>query len=99
MKSLACGMIPEGAKKQPPPYDHHRALGMVLLQGPRGRRFLMTEVPLQGGRDLRQGRCVLRQTARVYTRFFERKLPHNLNISVIVKRLCSKIYVSKCVVN
>ena len=33
-------------KKQPPPHDHHRALGIVLLQGPRGALFLMSEVPL-----------------------------------------------------
>ena len=33
-------------KKQPPPQDHHRALGMVLLLGPRGALFLMREVPL-----------------------------------------------------
>ena len=29
-----------------PRQDHHRALG--LLQGPRGRMFLMSEVPLWG---------------------------------------------------
>ena len=29
-----------------PPSDHHRALGIVLLQGPRGALFLMSEVPL-----------------------------------------------------
>ena len=28
-----------------PPKDHHRALGIVLLQGPRGALFLMSEVP------------------------------------------------------
>ena len=33
-------------KKRPPPKDPRRALGIVLLQGPRGRRFLMGEVPL-----------------------------------------------------
>ena len=40
-------------KKQPPPYDHHRApqdhrraLGIGLLQGPRRRKFLMSEVLL-----------------------------------------------------
>ena len=26
-------------RKRPPPQDHHRALGVVLLQGPRGARF------------------------------------------------------------
>ena len=29
-----------------PPLDHHRALGIVLLQGARGALFLMSEVPL-----------------------------------------------------
>jgi hypothetical protein len=30
-----------------PPWDHHRAIGIFLLQGPsRGALFLMTEVPL-----------------------------------------------------
>ena len=33
-------------EKQPPPQDLHRALGIVLLQGPRGALFLMSEVPL-----------------------------------------------------
>jgi hypothetical protein len=33
-------------KKQPPPQDRPRALGMFLLQGPRGALFLMREVPL-----------------------------------------------------
>jgi hypothetical protein len=32
----------------PPPQDHHRALGMGLLQGPREGLFLMSEVTLQG---------------------------------------------------
>ena len=27
-----------------PPYDHHRALGIVLLQGPKEELFLMSEV-------------------------------------------------------
>ena len=30
----------------PPPWNHHRALGTGLLQGPRRRLFLMSEVPL-----------------------------------------------------
>jgi hypothetical protein len=30
----------------PPPYDHHRPLGIVLLYGPRGVRFLICKVPL-----------------------------------------------------
>ena len=29
-----------------PPWDHHRVLGLVLLQGPRGGLFLMSEAPL-----------------------------------------------------
>jgi hypothetical protein len=34
--------------------DHHKALGIVLLQGPRRKRFLMSEVPLYtGAYDLR----------------------------------------------
>ena len=31
-----------------PLWDHHRALGVGLLQGPRGGRFLMSEVPWRG---------------------------------------------------
>jgi len=31
-----------------PPQDHQRALGIVLLYGPTGARFLMSEAPLQG---------------------------------------------------
>ena len=35
-------------KKHPqPPLDRHRALGIVLLQGPRGALFFMSEVPMQ----------------------------------------------------
>jgi len=33
-------------KKLPPPQDHLRALGIVLLYGPRRKQFLMSEVPL-----------------------------------------------------
>ena len=33
-------------KKSPPPWDHHRALSIGLLKGPRGGQFLMGEVPL-----------------------------------------------------
>ena len=32
--------------KTPIPWDHHRALGIVLLQRPRGALFLASEVPL-----------------------------------------------------
>ena len=31
-----------------PPYDHRRAPGKSLLQGPRARRFVISEVPLYG---------------------------------------------------
>ena len=31
-------------EKLSPPQDHHRALGMVLLKGPRGGGALMSEV-------------------------------------------------------
>ena len=34
-------------RKRPPPKDHHRTLGTVLLSGPRRGVFLMSEVPLQ----------------------------------------------------
>ena len=30
----------------PPPYEHHRAQGVVLLQGPRGVPLFICEVPL-----------------------------------------------------
>ena len=30
-------------KKAPPPQDQHRALGIDLLEGPRGERFLMSD--------------------------------------------------------
>ena len=33
-------------RNSPPPYDHHRALGIALLYGPRGRCFRMSEAPL-----------------------------------------------------
>ena len=33
-------------RKRPPPKGHLRALGIAILQGPTGRRFLMGEVPL-----------------------------------------------------
>ena len=33
--------------RTPPPPDHHKALYIGLLQGPRGVRFLVSEVPLQ----------------------------------------------------
>ena len=33
-------------KKTPPPLDRRKTIGVGLLQGPMGRRFLMSEVPL-----------------------------------------------------
>jgi len=33
-------------RNSPHPQGHHRALGIVLLYGPRGALFLMSEVPL-----------------------------------------------------
>ena len=32
--------------KTPPPWDHCGALGIVLLCGPRGGRFAMSEAPM-----------------------------------------------------
>jgi len=48
------------AHKTPPrPEDHHRALDIVLLWGPRWVRFLMGEVPLYGPtREVRCEACV-----------------------------------------
>ena len=37
------------AEKKRPPWDFHRGLGIVLLEGPKGARFLMSEVPLSYG--------------------------------------------------
>ena len=34
----------------PPPQDYHRALGIVLLYGPKGALFLMRKAPLKQGR-------------------------------------------------
>ena len=52
----------------PPHWDHHRALGIFLPQGPRGALFLISEVPLyerserqrhlsNAARCLTRGRC------------------------------------------
>ena len=50
IKSLPCFSCVQGYlahKKLPPrPQNHHRALGIGLLQGPRGGQFIMGEVPL-----------------------------------------------------
>ena len=42
-------------KKRPPPQDPCRALGMVLHQGPKRRRFLVSEVPLHFPWPFRDG--------------------------------------------
>ena len=44
---------------RPPPQDYHRALGIVLLYGPKGTRFLMSEVPWAGGGDQASGDTTL----------------------------------------
>ena len=46
----------------PPPPDHHRALGIVLLKGPRGVLFLMSEVPLY---RMHYGRAIRNVTVRL----------------------------------
>jgi len=33
-------------RNSPSPWGHHRAVGIVLLQGPRGALFLMSEAPM-----------------------------------------------------
>ena len=35
-------------QEKQPPSDHHRPLGIGILQGPREGRFRMSEVPLYG---------------------------------------------------
>ena len=47
--------VPRSLETAPPPQDRHRALRICLLKGPRGWRFLMSEVPLYS-RTL--GQCV-----------------------------------------
>ena len=44
-------------KSPPPPQDHHRALGIVLLQGLGGKLFLMSETPLH--REESEQVCIL----------------------------------------
>ena len=45
-----CSLIVQGfiaqEKQPPPPQDHRRALGTVLLYGPVGALFFVSEVPL-----------------------------------------------------
>ena len=43
---LQCSTGMPNKKPPPPPQERHRSLGMVLLQGPAGLQFLMSEVPL-----------------------------------------------------
>ena len=38
--------VPRSQETAPPPWDNHMALGIFLLQGPRGALFLMREVPM-----------------------------------------------------
>jgi hypothetical protein len=38
--------VPRSSEKSPPPYDHRRTPGKVLLKSPRRGLFLMSEVPL-----------------------------------------------------
>ena len=38
--------LPRLLRRVPPPEGNLRALGMVLLQGPQGRLFLVSEVPM-----------------------------------------------------
>ena len=45
-QDLGCTGVPRSQATAPPPKGHHRALGTVLLQSPRGVLFLMSEVPL-----------------------------------------------------
>jgi hypothetical protein len=42
-------------RNTPPTWGHRRALGIVLLQGPRGALFLMSEVPLLQVSSLERG--------------------------------------------
>ena len=35
-------------RNRPPPREYHRALGIALLKGPKGKRFLVSEVSLYG---------------------------------------------------
>ena len=46
-------------KKRPPPYDPFMTLGMGLQLGPRGERFLTSEVPLYISFKRRVGSYVL----------------------------------------
>ena len=59
-----------------PPGDHDRALGIVLLQGPRGALFLMSEVPLYP-----EAMVNLRYTSFCQT--FGAEAPWRVNFSVI----------------
>ena len=40
------GVLTSLIRNSPPPLDYRRALGIILLQGPRGGCFLMGELPL-----------------------------------------------------
>jgi len=45
-------------RNDPPPLGHPKNVGIGLLQGPRGRHFLMSEVSLYGARVARARACV-----------------------------------------
>ena len=48
-RGRGCGPVIQGYlahKKHPPPWHHHRYLGIGLLYSPTGGRVLMSEVPL-----------------------------------------------------
>ena len=49
-------------RKRTPPYDHHRALGVTVLQDPTGWHFLMSEVPLYIATSV-AARVLLKKTA------------------------------------
>ena len=51
-------------RNRAPPRDHHRALGIALLWGPTGRRFLMDKVSLQWYLAHKRGTHVVSLCAR-----------------------------------
>ena len=53
-------------RNSPLHHDHHRALGIILLQGLRGARFLMSEVPLYRVTSLIRIKLSLRPHSRPF---------------------------------
>ena len=49
--TFLCTGFPRSQETAPPPQGPPRAIGMVLLQGPRGALLLMSEVPLYDDRS------------------------------------------------